>query len=176
MSQEPPEQLPGTRGASETQGAPENREESPPAPPEELKPWYYQYWFLYPTIIFWPLWPVLIIRSPWHNGLVSGAIAWAMLFVGSYLVYQGSGGTEVISKLQAGGAATRITLQLILPGLILTVVTQVHWLRNRRRILDAAKPAGSTTGSPGAGTAPDKPARSRSRPRRRGNRRRASRR
>ena len=25
---------------------------------------------------------MLILRSPWHNGLVSGAVAWAMLIVG----------------------------------------------------------------------------------------------
>lgn len=108
---------------------PESREVSPPTPPEELKPWYYQYWFLYPTIIFWPLWPALIIRSPWHNGLVSGAIAWAMLIAGGYLVYL---------RMRMGGTVALTTLMLIVPGLILTLITQMHWLFNRRRILDAA--------------------------------------
>ena len=58
----------------------------PTPPPEELKPWYYQDWFIFPTVIFWPLWAVLIIRSPWHNGLISGAVAWAMLIVGTYWI------------------------------------------------------------------------------------------
>ena len=106
-----------------------------PLPPEELKPWYYQYWFFYPTIVFWPLWPILILRSPWHNGLVSGAIAWALLIVGAYLVYQ---------RIQLGGTIAVSTLMFIVPGVIFTVVTQIHWLRNRRRILDAALPVGNS--------------------------------
>ena len=57
-----------------------------PPPPDELKPWYYQYWFLYPVFAFWPLWAVLILRSPWHNGVASGAVAWAMLIVGGYWI------------------------------------------------------------------------------------------
>ena len=61
--------------------------EERPVPPEELKPWYYQYWFLYPTIVFWPLWSVLIIRSPWHNGLISGVLAWAYLIIFAGLAY-----------------------------------------------------------------------------------------
>ena len=121
-----------------TPAGPDN---APGPPPEELKPWYYQYWFLYPTIIFWPLWSVLIIRSPWHNGLVSGALAWAMLFVGSYLVYRGLDGPAAVGKLAAGDPAAIFTMQLIAPGLLLTVITQVHWQRNRRRIMAAAREA-----------------------------------
>ncbi len=120
---------------------PESREVSLPTPPEELKPWYYQYWFLYPTIIFWPLWPALIIRSPWHNGLVSGAIAWALLIVGGYLVYR---------RMQIGGTVALTTLMLIVPGLMLTLITQIHWQFNRRQILNAAtrtKPATALTKS-----------------------------
>ena len=124
---------------------------------EKLKPWYYQYWFFYPTIVFWPLWPILILRSPWHNGLVSGAIAWALLIVGSYLVYQ---------RVQLGGTIAVSTLMFIVPGVIFTVVTQIHWLRNRRRILDAALPVGNSEPIPA----------SQPRPRRQNRRRRASRR
>ena len=121
-------------------------------PPEELKPWYYQYWFLYPTIIFWPLWPVLILRSPWHNGLVSGSVAWAMLISGSYMAYQLTGGTEMVDRLRAGDGWAVLTLQLAFPGLLFTVITQVHWLRNRRRILAAAAamPASSSQTRDGA--------------------------
>ena len=134
------------------QQSPESRQEGEAAraasPPEELKPWYYQYWFLYPTIIFWPLWPVLIIRSPWHNGLVSGALAWAMLISGSYMAYQLTGGMEVVDRLRTGDGGAILTLQLIFPGLLLTLITQVHWTLNRRRILSAAAAARS---APAAG-------------------------
>ena len=94
-----------------------------PPPPEALKPWYYQYWFLYPVIVFWPVWPVLIIRSPWHNGLVSGAVAWAMLIVGTYLIgYQ---------QLWQQRELNNFTITLLVPGVILTVVTQALWLRDK---------------------------------------------
>ena len=101
-----------------------------PAPPDELKPWYYQYWFLYPMIIFWPLWSVLIIRSPWHNRLVAGALAWAWLIIGGYLAYV---------RLRMGGTIALSTVAIIAPGLIFTIVTQIHWIANRRRIMEAAR-------------------------------------
>ena len=136
---------------------PENPEQSPPPPPpEELKPWYYQVWFLYPSIMFWPLWSLLILRSPWHNGLISGAVAWAMLFVGSYLVYDlGIGGRAGLDGLLAGNItpAALLTGQIILPGLALVVITQTHWQRNRRRIMAAAR-----DGAGRAAATPTKPA------------------
>ena len=116
----------------------------PVAPPESLKPWYYQYWFLYPAFMFWPVWSLLILRSPWHNGLVSGAVAWAALFVGSYLVYAwGIGGRDGLAALLAGDLTpgNLLTGQIVLPGLVLSIVTQSHWLRNRRRIMAAARDA-----------------------------------
>ncbi len=103
--------------------------QEPPAPPEELKPWYYQYWFLYPVIVFWPVWAVLILRSPWHNGLVSGAVAWAMLFVGGYLIGQQIGWQQF--QL---GELNRFTTTIIIPGLMLTVLTQVFWIRDKKRL------------------------------------------
>src|SRR5918996_2294216 len=95
-----------------------------PSPPSGLKPWYYQDWFLFPVFIFWPVWAVLILRSPWHNGLVSGAVAWAMLIAGSFLV---------VTRLQLGGTVLQSTLMFIIPGLILTVVTQALWFQDRQR-------------------------------------------
>lgn len=136
---------------------PETPEQPPPSPPEELKPWYYQVWFLYPSLMFWPLWSLLILRSPWHNGLISGAIAWAMLFVGSYAVYAwGLGGRAGLDGLLAGNItpAALLTGQIILPGLLLIVVTQTHWQRNRRRIMAAARDnAGRAAATPAKPTA-----------------------
>lgn len=116
----------------------------PAAPLESLKPWYYQYWFLYPAFMFWPVWSLLILRSPWHNGLVSGAVAWAALFVGSYLVYAwGIGGRDGLAALLGGNLTpgNLLTGQIVLPGIVLSVITQSHWLRNRRRIMAAARDA-----------------------------------
>jgi hypothetical protein len=112
----------------ELQATPPEPEEGPsPVPPEELKPWYYQYWFLHPMIVFWPLWPVLIIRSPWHNGLIVGALGWAWLIIGGYLAFV---------RLQVGGTVALSTVAIIAPGLLFTVITQIHWTINRRRILN----------------------------------------
>ena len=150
---------------------PETPEKSPPpAPPEELKPWYYQVWFLYPSIMFWPLWSLLILRSPWNNGLISGAIAWAMLFVGSYLVYDlGIGGRAGLDGLLAGNItpAALLTGQIILPGLLLIVLTQTHWQRNRRRIMAAARTNAGRTAATPAKPAATNPSRRRHRNRKR---------
>jgi hypothetical protein len=110
--------------------------EERPSPPRELKPWYYQDWFLFPMFIFWPLWAVLILRSPWHNGIVSGAIAWAMLIAGGFLVAQ---------RLRLGGTVAESTLILIIPGLLLTVVTQALWLKDKRTLQEKGQPVDSST-------------------------------
>lgn len=134
-----------------------------PTPPNELKPWYYQYWFLYPVIVFWPLWPVLILRSPWHNNLISGAVAWAMIFVGGYLVGWQIGWYQLrLSELND------FTITLLIPGAILTVVTQVLWLRDKKIVRQAAKSGEPPTGLK-APAQPRRPERS-GRGRRRGSR------
>lgn len=131
--------------------------QQPTPPPNELKPWYYQYWFLYPIIVFWPLWPVLILRSPWHNNLISGAVAWAMLFVGGYLIGRQIGWYHFRLR-----ELNDFTITLLIPGVLLTVVTQVLWLRDRKIVRQAVRPGGPATGRKA-------PAR-RSRSRRRGSR------
>lgn len=104
----------------------------PAPPPKELKPWYYQDWFLFPVFVFWPVWAVLILRSPWHNGLVSGAVAWAMLIVGAYIM-----GWE---QLVQTGSLHNVALVLIIPGLVLTVVTQIQWARDKPRVMQGHRP------------------------------------
>ncbi len=141
---------------------PADGESERPLPPEGLKPWYYQYWFLYPSIIFWPLWSVLIVRSPWHNGLVSGALAWCLLIVGGYLVYQ---------RMALGGTVALSTVGIVLPGLALTIITQTHWLLNRRRILAAARTGTASSGAEADAAATVRGRRQRRRSYRRGRRR-----
>ena len=104
-----------------------------PTPPEHLKPWYYQYWFLYPVIVFWPLWSILIIRSPWHNGLVSGAASWAYLICGGYLF----GYMDIYPAVFDAGELHQLTVTIVPAGIILTLVTQALWVRDRARVRTA---------------------------------------
>ncbi len=108
-----------------------------PPPPDELKPWYYQYWFLYPVFVFWPVWAVLILRSPWHNGVASGAVAWAMLIVGGYWIGW--------MQLYQAGELNQFTTTIIIPGLILTIVTQVFWVRDKRKLREGGEQVDSPT-------------------------------
>lgn len=130
--------------SQEPQPTPPQEEEGPsPVPPDESRPWYYQYWFLHPMIVFWPLWPVLIIRSPWHNGLIVGSLAWAYLITFGGLAY---------FRLQEGGTVALTTIAYAAPGLLFTVITQIHWIINRRRILNPP------TAPADSGAADDEPA------------------
>ena len=111
-------------------------------PPQELKPWYYKNPALFPVfllgwpvwlefqqlqmVVLWPAWAILIIRSPWHRGFVSGTLAWAMLM---------SGGALIVLRVIDSTANPVQILLLVLPGLIYTVVTQTLWAKSKRRIL-----------------------------------------
>ncbi len=110
----------------------------PPEPPDALKPWYYQGWFIVPTFVWWPCSAILFIRSPWHNGVVSGALSWAWLIVGGGFIF-----LRTRLRIQDGGPLLDdpTLLALVAPGILLTIVTQTLWLaRDRpriRRIRDA---------------------------------------
>ena len=109
----------------------------PPPPPDALKPWYYQGWFIVPTFVWWPCSAILFIRSPWHNGVVSGALSWAWLIIGGGWIF-----LRTQLRIQNGEPLLDPTLlALAAPGICLTVVTQALWLtRDRpriRRIRDA---------------------------------------
>ena len=109
----------------------------PPVPPDALKPWYYQGWFIVPTFVWWPCSALLFIRSPWHNGVVSGAVSWAWLIVGGGWIFLR---TQI--HWRSGEPLVDPTMiALAAPGLFLTVLTQSLWLmRDRpriRRIRDA---------------------------------------
>ena len=108
-------------------------------PPQELRPWYYKNPVLFPVfmlgwpiwmelqmVILWPAWAILIIRSPWHRGFVSGTLAWAMLM---------SGGALIVLRVIDPTANPLNILLLVLPGLIYTLVTQTLWARSKQEIL-----------------------------------------
>ena len=119
----------------------------PPVPPDALKPWYYQGWFIVPTFVWWPCSAVLFIRSPWHNGVVSGALSWAWIIVGGGFVFLrlkdnlDNRGSPFLGLINEQVQPDLTLLALIAPGIVLTVVTQALWLtRDRpriRRIRDA---------------------------------------
>ena len=109
-----------------------------PRPPDELRPWYYRNWFLYPAfilgwpvwlnfqiVLLWPAWSILIIRSPWHRGFLTGTLAWAMLMSGGALI-----GLQFV-QFRANPVQTLI---LVAPGLILTVITQFLWARYKKKL------------------------------------------
>lgn len=95
-----------------------------PPPPRELRPWYYQNLFLVAAFVLWPAWPVLIIRSPWHNGILSGGVAWAALIVGSVAGFK---------SVQAG--SWDLILLYYVPGFVLTIVLQVFWEAYKKEYL-----------------------------------------
>ena len=103
----------------------------PPVPPNALKPWYYQGWFIVPTFVWWPCSAVLFIRSPWHNGVVSGALSWAWVIVGGGWIF-----LRTQLRWQNGEPLIDPTLlALVAPGIVLTVLTQSLWLiKDRPRI------------------------------------------
>ena len=104
----------------------------PPVPPEALKPWYYQSWFIVPTFVWWPCSAILFIRSPWHNGVVSGALSWAWLIIGGGWIF-----LRVQLRLREGASLLDdpTLFALAAPGVLMTIITQSLWLlRDRPRI------------------------------------------
>lgn len=143
-----------------------------PPPPRELRPWYYQNLFLVAAFVLWPAWPVLIIRSPWHNGILSGGVAWMLLIVGSVAVF----------KTAQAGAWDLIAL-IVPPGLVLTFALQVFWASYKKQYLGPYLPeynnekSGTTGASDRQDSVPSQPASTpRGRLRRRSRSRRSSRR
>ena len=110
----------------------------PPVPPDELKPWYYQGWFLVPTFVWWPCSAILFIRSPWHNGVVSGALSWAWIIIGGGWIF-----LRTQFRIQNGEPLLDPTLlALAAPGIVLTVITQTLWLTQDRPRIRRIREAG----------------------------------
>ena len=137
---------------------------------QDLRPWYYRNWFLFPAFILgwpviqipllWPAWALLILRSPWHRGFVSGTLAWSMLMAGGFLMFL---------QLRGSSESAIFTGLMVAPGLVLTGVTQVLWMRDKRRLpAELFEPAE-------ASDEPQRPPRSRRERVRRRQRRRSSR-
>ena len=104
-----------------------------PVPPNQTRPWYYQNLFLIPAFILgwpvafpfgilWPVWGLLMLRSPWHSHPLLKGLGWAMLLVGAVMF---------VKALAAGGEIAGRAIAVLIPGLLVTLVTQVMWSRYR---------------------------------------------
>ena len=87
--------------------------------PDSSRPWFYRPEFFFAFFIFPPVWSILALRSPWNNSVITGGVAWAVLIVSGVMAFK---------WVQNGSPQN---LFLFVPGVILTVVTQVQWARNR---------------------------------------------
>ena len=109
-----------------------------PAIPALQRPWYYQTWFLigafilgWPVVtapfgVLWPVWGVLMVRSPWHDHPALKGLGWAHMVVGGVLY-----GNIFRRALAEGGDAIGIAVMILIPGLLITLATQVMWARYR---------------------------------------------
>ena len=106
-----------------------------PAPPNQRRPWYYQNWFLiaafilgWPVVVgppfgvLWPVWGVLMLRSPWHNHTLLKGLGWAMLVVGSVML---------VKTVANDQDTLSLVIATVIPGLLVTLVTQVMWTKYR---------------------------------------------
>jgi hypothetical protein len=64
------------------------------------------------------------LRSPWHRNFITGTTAWAMLM---------SGGVLVITQFYTDDMHHLFTAVIIAPGLLLAVITQFFWNRDRKK-------------------------------------------
>ena len=79
-----------------------------------------------PFGILWPVWGILMLRSPWHNHTALKGLGWAHLAVGAILF-----GNIFRRAVGEGGDAIGISVMIIVPGLLMTLATQVMWARYR---------------------------------------------
>lgn len=124
-------------------------------PPLELKPWYYHTLFLVAICVFPFSWSFLILRSPWHNGILSGGLAWAALIVWGVL------GVRSIMEDDLS-----FLVLFYPPGIALALGTQIHWAGYKRQFIDPlyaseAAPPAQAGATPGDSPPPRRPRRRR---------------
>ena len=91
---------------------------------EYPRPWFYRPEIYYGFFIFPPVWSILTLRSPWHKGegffgVLVGGVAWFIMIAAVVLS---------VRWVQEGGA---VNLFIFVPGLLLTLVTQIQWAAHR---------------------------------------------
>ena len=100
---------------------------------EYPRPWFYRPEIYYGLFIFPPVWSILTLRSPWHSieGLrgfdlflkvLIGGIAWFIIIAAVVL-------SVAWVQNEAGGGPRN--LFIFVPGLLLTLITQIQWAAHR---------------------------------------------
>ncbi|MDA1127098.1 MAG: hypothetical protein O2913_00145 [Chloroflexi bacterium] len=95
----------------------EEEEQGPSIP----RPWYYRSEYMLPMLVFWPSGAILVLRSPWNNNTMLGGLAWAVMIIGAVMA---------LRWIQAGSYQPLATFYV--PGILLTLVTQVQWAAYRK--------------------------------------------
>ena len=138
---------------------------------EYPRPWFYRPEIYYGLIIFPPVWSILTLRSPWHKGegffgILIGGVAWFFLIASVVFT---------VRWVQADDEGNRqvVNLFIFVPGLLLTLLTQVQWAAHRAQ--HGPPPTDSEDGpAEGSPDAPETPSDASRRPRRRRRPRRGS--
>ena len=96
---------------------------------EYPRPWFYRPEIYYGLIIFPPVWSILTLRSPWHKGegfygIMIGGVAWFFLIASVVFT---------VRWVQADDEGNRhvVNLFIFVPGLLLTLITQIQWAAHR---------------------------------------------
>ena len=99
---------------------------------EYPRPWFYRPEIYYAFIIFPPVWSVLTLRSPWHNrgsgtrNILTGGVAWFFIIASIVFVVRWAQPND-------DGERQLVNLVVFVPGLLLTLLTQVEWTAHRAR-------------------------------------------
>ena len=131
---------------------------------EYPRPWFYRPEIYFAFIIFPPVWSVLTLRSPWHHSgdgfrnILIGGLAWFFII-----------GSVVMAFNWGYRQGNWQNLVVFVPGLLLTLLTQVQWVAHCARhgpppaTTDADGDA-SQSAAPSGPPPPARPPRKRRRP------------
>lgn len=132
------------------------------------RPWYYHNWFQFASFVLgwpavdlpvvgvlWPVWGLLVLRSPWHHHVLLRGLGWAMLAVGGYMFV-----------MMFGDNAGR-TIAKLAPGLVVTAIIQVLWTKWRAEHGPSSGPPRAAGGRQRGSASPGPSSGPRRRPRRR---------
>ena len=100
-------------------------QEEEPQGPSVPKPWYYRPEFMIPMFVFWPSGALLAIRSPWNANVMFGGVAWAFIIV-----------FGVLGVRWLVNGVYQPIMTFYVPGVLLTVITQVQWAAYRKRMAE----------------------------------------
>lgn len=106
-------------------------EEEEPQGPSYPKPWYYRPEFMIPMFIFWPSGAILAIRSPWNSNVMLGGVAWAFIFV-----------FGILGVRWLNDGVYQPIMTFYVPGVLLTIITQVQWAAYRKKMAEDEEPPG----------------------------------